>query len=108
MTTSSTLNSLRRIPALLAVDRGSPDPLHQQIYESYRTRILCGNLRPGELIPSSRELARDLEVSRMPVLNAYSQLLAEGYFESQVGRGNVGTRVTARAPMPPSNFRKQT
>ena len=98
MTTSSTLNSLRRIPALLAVDRGSPDPLHQQIYASYRTRILCGNLRPGELIPSSRELARDLEVSRMPVLNAYSQLLAEGYFESRVGSGTFVASSLPRRP----------
>src|SRR5437868_13823658 len=46
-----------------------------------------GQLRPAQLIPSSRELARELRVSRLPVLNAYAQLIAEGYLESRAGSG---------------------
>jgi GntR family transcriptional regulator/MocR family aminotransferase len=79
--------SLRGIPNLIRIDRRHSTPLYQQIYGGFRTRVTNGELRPGELVPSSRELARDLRVSRLPVLNAYAQLLAEGYFESRVGAG---------------------
>ena len=74
---------------IMAVDRKAPKPLYRQIYDSYRTAIVDGSLRPGQRIPSTRVLASELGVSRFPVLNAYSQLLAEGYFESRVGAGTV-------------------
>jgi len=63
----------------LNVDRSDPTPLHKQIYDRYRAAILRGDFRPGEQILSSREFAAELRVSRFPVLNAYAQLLAEGY-----------------------------
>src|SRR5216110_2742578 len=85
MTTFKT--ELRGIVALISVDRRARKPLHRQIYDSFRKRIIRRELRAGELVPSSRGLARDLRVSRLPVLNAYAQLLAEGYFESRVGAG---------------------
>ncbi|HKD82630.1 MAG TPA: PLP-dependent aminotransferase family protein [Candidatus Angelobacter sp.] len=78
---------LDKIPPLIAVDRKAAKPLYQQIYEAYRSRIVSGELRAGELVPSTRELARELRISRLPVVNAYSQLLAEGHFESRVGSG---------------------
>jgi GntR family transcriptional regulator/MocR family aminotransferase len=71
----------------VAVDRRLQTPLYAQIYSWYRSRILSGELPPGHLVPSSRELARDLRISRLPVLNAYDQLLAEGFFETRVGTG---------------------
>jgi len=74
------------LPAIF-VDRKSSNPLHKQIYDGFRSAILRRELRPGQRIPSSRELAIELRVSRFPVLNAYAQLLAEGYFESAVGSG---------------------
>ena len=74
---------------LIAIDRKSSKTLHRQIYDSYRTAIVDGVLRPGQRIPSTRELAASIDVSRFPVLNAYAQLLAEGYFESRVGAGTV-------------------
>ncbi len=74
---------------MIAVDRKAPKPLHRQIYNVYRTAIADGSLRPGQRIPSTRVLASELGVSRSPVLNAYAQLLAEGYFESRVGAGTV-------------------
>jgi len=73
----------------IAVDRKVPKPLHRQIYDGYRTAIVDGSLRPGQRIPSTRMLASEIGVSRLPVLNAYAQLLAEGYFESRVGAGTV-------------------
>src|SRR5438552_19011978 len=85
MTSSKT--PLRGVPNVLSLDRRSGKPLYQQIYDSFRTRIIDGQLRPEQLVPSSRELARELQVSRLPVLNAYAQLIAEGYLESRAGSG---------------------
>src|SRR5438105_2597284 len=84
----TTLKSqFRGISNLITIDRRASKPLYQQIYDSFRSRIIRGELRAGDLVPSSRELARESRISRLPVLTAYSQLLAEGYFESLIGAG---------------------
>jgi GntR family transcriptional regulator / MocR family aminotransferase len=75
------------IAPVIAIDRQSQRPLPRQVYDGFRAAILRGELRPGQRVPSSRELAMELRVSRFPVLDAYAQLLAEGYFESRVGSG---------------------
>jgi GntR family transcriptional regulator / MocR family aminotransferase len=90
MTSSKTL--FRGVPNVISVDRRAAKPLYQQIYASFRARIIDGQLRPAQLVPSSRELARELRVSRLPVLNAYAQLLAEGYLESRAGAGTFVAR----------------
>jgi len=74
---------------LIAIERHAQAPLHRQIYDAYRAAIVDGALRPGQRVPSTRVLASELGVSRFPVLNAYAQLLAEGYFEGRVGAGTV-------------------
>jgi GntR family transcriptional regulator/MocR family aminotransferase len=86
---------LPRLLPTLPIDRKAGTPLHQQIYDGYRKAILRGDLRPGQKIPSSRELAIEIGVSRFPVLHAYEQLLVEGYFESRVGSG---TYISATLP----------
>jgi GntR family transcriptional regulator / MocR family aminotransferase len=68
-------------------DRRSKVPFHRQIYEAYRRAILEGRLRPGQRLPSTRGLSAELQISRMPVLNAFDQLLHEGYLEGRVGSG---------------------
>ena len=85
-------NTIVAIPPLIPIDRQSATPLHRQIYEGFRSAILRGELRPGQAVPSSRELASEVPVSRFPILHAYAQLLAEGYFESQVGSGTFVSR----------------
>ena len=72
---------------VIAVDRRAASPLHKQVYDGFRRAIVQGDLRPGQRVPSSRELALELSLSRVPVLNAYAQLLAEGYFETRHGAG---------------------
>src|SRR5271154_5529269 len=76
---------------MIAVDRKAAKALYKQIYDAYRAAIVDGSLRPGQRIPSTRVLASEICVSRFPVLNAYAQLLAEGYLESRVGSGTVIT-----------------
>lgn len=74
---------------VITVDRRSAQSLQRQIYDSCRSAILEARLRPGQRLPSSRVLAAETGVSRFPVLNAYAQLVAEGYVESRVGAGTV-------------------
>ena len=72
---------------VIAVDRQAAKPLHKQIYDAYRDLIVSRTLGAGQQIPSTRALASELKISRIPVLTAYAQLLAEGYFEARVGAG---------------------
>lgn len=62
-------------------------PLHQQLYEELRQAILEGRLPPGRRIPSTREMAKSLGVSRSTVTQSYEQLLSEGYLETVIGSG---------------------
>ncbi|HEV8718551.1 MAG TPA: winged helix-turn-helix domain-containing protein [Candidatus Binatia bacterium] len=75
------------VSALVALDAASPDPLHRQIYLKLRNAILAGRISPGAQIPSSRDLARELGVTRNTVLNAVEQLIAEGYLQGEHGSG---------------------
>ncbi|MEP6495420.1 MAG: PLP-dependent aminotransferase family protein [bacterium] len=69
------------------IDRRAGVSLHQQIYDGLQRAILAGRLRPGQRLPSTRALAIELEMSRLPVLTAYEQLLHEGYLDGRVGSG---------------------
>ncbi|MGW9607643.1 MocR-like pyridoxine biosynthesis transcription factor PdxR, partial [Heyndrickxia sporothermodurans] len=71
----------------LMIDRSQKTPLIRQIYKQLRTKILNGELSAGYRLPSTRQLAEELEVSRNVVLEAYEQLLAEGFLEGQQGAG---------------------
>src|SRR5689334_23235269 len=79
---------------LLQVDRSSGQPLRSQLEAGLREAIRGGRLQGGERLPSSRELARELGISRGLVQEVYSQLLSEGYLSSQIGSA---TRVAAGA-----------
>jgi GntR family transcriptional regulator/MocR family aminotransferase len=66
--------------------------MYRQLYDWFRRAIIEGQLRPGQRVPSTRGLAAELKISRIPVLQAYEQLLAEGYFETFVGAGTCVAR----------------
>ena len=78
---------------LVQLDREAPDGMRLQLERELRRAIQNGRLRTGCVLPSSRTLAGDLGVSRGVVVEAYEQLLAEGYLVAQHGSG---TRVAAR------------
>jgi GntR family transcriptional regulator / MocR family aminotransferase len=63
------------------------EPLFRQVYLGLRQAILAGSFSPGERLPSSRDLAEQLGVSRTVTLLAYDQLLAEGFVEGHRGSG---------------------
>ena len=70
---------------LVRLDRSASQPLRAQLEAALREAIRGGRLRAGERLPSSRELARALGVSRGMVQECYGQLLAEGYLTSRTG-----------------------
>jgi GntR family transcriptional regulator / MocR family aminotransferase len=70
-------------------------PLRAQLEQELRSAIRAGQLRPGNEVPSSRVLAQDLGLSRGLVVEAYEQLLAEGYLTAR--RGSA-TTVAAHRP----------
>ncbi|WP_163688610.1 MocR-like pyridoxine biosynthesis transcription factor PdxR [Mycolicibacterium gadium] len=104
MTTSGTTSG----PELLVeLDRTAPASLHHQLANGLRDAIRTGRLAPHTRLPSSRVLAADLNVSRRLVVDAYSQLVAEGFLLSTRGSGtrvatvDVATAPTYRSAEPP-------
>ncbi|WP_114239886.1 PLP-dependent aminotransferase family protein [Dyella sp. C9] len=94
----------------VAVDPAVDVPLYLQLSEWFRQAILQGQLRPGQRVPSTRRLADELNISRIPVLGAYEQLQAEGYLETFTGAGTCVARAipddlrgAGRSPRTPSS-----
>ncbi|WP_405583455.1 PLP-dependent aminotransferase family protein [Streptomyces sp. NBC_01190] len=80
------------------VDRNSSESLTSQIRMAIKCRIVEGILHPGTRLPSTRQLAADLGVSRSVAVEAYEQLTAEGYLDCQQGSGTrVANDPVARA-----------
>ena len=87
---------MKRTPASyvppITLQHSAKIPLYQQLYDWFRRAISDGQLRPGKRVPSTRNLAAELKISRMPVLGAFEQLVAEGYLETFVGAGTCVAR----------------
>ena len=75
-------------------------PLYEALYRCIRADILSGALAAGEKLPSKRALAENLEVSKITVEAAYSQLLSEGYIRSQEKVGYFVEAVERHSPAP--------
>ncbi len=74
------------------LDDSLPQPLYRQLYQGLKEAILMGRLPPGRKLPSSRSLARALNVSRNTVTQAYAELEAEGYLFGRHGSGSYVSR----------------
>jgi DNA-binding transcriptional MocR family regulator len=70
---------------LIVVNKKDKGKFSDQIYNQIRRLIDDGTLKPGEKLPSSRELAKTVGVNRTTVVHAYEDLWAEGYIESTPG-----------------------
>jgi GntR family transcriptional regulator/MocR family aminotransferase len=71
----------------LFIESDSGLPTYRQVYEQLRKAILTGYLPPGARVPSVRELARSLRISRTTVTQSYELLHSEGYLQSAIGSG---------------------
>ncbi len=97
-------------PLSIPLDRDSEEPIYRQLIRHVRAQIESGSLTAGTRLPASRDLARQLNISRISVVNAYAELRAEGYLSAHAGRGTFvsGGRETTTAnaaPTPQTNGR---
>jgi GntR family transcriptional regulator / MocR family aminotransferase len=83
----------------IAIKRSKELPIYRQLYDWFQRAIASGQLRPGQRVPSTRALATELNVSRLPVLNAFEQLHAEGYLRTFTGAGTcVASSIPQETP----------
>jgi GntR family transcriptional regulator len=71
------------------INTGSPEPIYRQLIEQVKRRVVAGQLKAGDEIPSVRELAQALAVHPMTISKAYSLLEAEGVLERRRGLSMV-------------------
>ena len=71
----------------LIIRNTSDQPIYQQISAQLKAQIVSGMLKPGELLPSIRALAKDLKVSVITTKRAYDELESEGYLTTVAGKG---------------------
>ncbi|MHC1721990.1 MAG: PLP-dependent aminotransferase family protein [Aminipila sp.] len=72
---------------MIILDRNQKEPVYLQIYKYFKSQIVTGKLVEGNTLPSTRSLARSLEISRNTVEAAYQQLCTEGYVAGKAGSG---------------------
>lgn len=73
---------------LVTISQADPRPLYLQVKEQLLHRIAVGDLKPGEEIPSIRQLAADIRVSVITIKRAYLELELEGVIQTRQGRGS--------------------
>ena len=72
----------------IVLDPTSPVPLYRQISEAFRRQIIDGIMRPGEQLPTVRDVGRSLSLNFNTVARAYRLLEAEGLISSRQGQGS--------------------
>jgi len=71
----------------IIISNSSPLPIYEQIKEQVKAQILANELAEDELLPSLRQLARDLKISVLTTTRAYNELEQEGFITSRQGKG---------------------
>ena len=71
-------------------------PIYEQITRQIKAKILGGELKPGEALPSMRLLAKELRISVITTKRAYDELEREGLITSQTGRGSFVAEVSGQ------------
>jgi len=72
----------------IQISNASGEPIYSQIVGRVRGAILSGELAPGTMLPSIRQLAKDLQISVITTKRAYEELEKEGLIDSVVGKGS--------------------
>ncbi len=93
-----------RIQLILTISTSLQIPIYRQLCEQLREAIISLQLMPGELLPSSRELASVLGVSRKTISRCYEELLSQGFLTSEPGVGTFVRKIT-QAESPPDDVK---
>lgn len=72
----------------LFISKSAGKPIYEQLEIQIKDLILSGKLRPGDPLPSMRELAKDLKISLITTKRTYEDLEREGFIVSMVGKGS--------------------
>ena len=93
-----TLYTMKRGETLnISISHTSTIPLYEQIQTQIKNQILNGSLKPGEGLPSIRNLAKELKVSIITTKRAYEELEKDGFIETVIGKGTfVSSQNTER------------
>ncbi|MFE5342668.1 GntR family transcriptional regulator, partial [Isoptericola sp. NPDC056578] len=91
---SSSRRTSSLTPVMWRIDPTSDEPLYAQLVAQVRLGVAHGTLRPGERLPSARELAASLDLNMHTVLRAYQVLRDDGTLELRRGRGAVVASTT--------------
>mgnify|MGYP000890735962 FL=1 len=71
----------------IIISNSSDEPIYEQIMRQIKNHIMRGELNPGDLLPSIRVLAKELQISVITTKRAYDELEREGYLETVPGKG---------------------
>lgn len=71
----------------LIISNASPKPIYEQLYDQLRLSIISGLLKEGDLLPSIRNLAKDLRISVITTKRAYDELERDGLVNTVAGKG---------------------
>jgi GntR family transcriptional regulator len=71
----------------IRIERGAATPISRQIAEQLRAQCLAGVVKPGQCLPSVRQLAKELVVNVNTIVRVYERLAAEGLVEMRHGEG---------------------
>ena len=83
-----TLNTVgKEVIMRIVISNSSGIPIYEQIKEGIKSSILSGELQEGEMLPSIRQLAKELKVSVITTTRAYNDLQYEGFVTNVQGKG---------------------
>lgn len=72
----------------IVISNTSNEPIYSQIVNQLKSQIIKGDLSEGEILPSIRALARDLQISVITTKRAYEELEKAGFIETVAGKGS--------------------
>ncbi len=72
----------------IIISGASQEPLYEQIANQIKNQIILGELKPGDALPSIRNLAKELQISVITTKRAYHELEKDGFIETVGGKGS--------------------
>ena len=92
--------------SIVSIDERDPTPIYAQLERGLRAAIATGRLRPGDQLPTVRQLAVDLQVNANTVARVYAELERAGVIETKRGVGSFISATPARAHPPREHERR--
>lgn len=71
----------------IIISNADSTPIYEQILRQIKNKIICGEFKSGDMLPSIRSLAKDLRISVITTKRAYDELEKEGYVNTVAGKG---------------------